>query len=305
MLGAADGTEVLVLEMGMRGFGEIARLCAVAPPKIGIVTAVAAAHTARLGGIDGVARAKAELVVALPADGVAILNADDERVAAMARLTRGADDHVRRVDRRRRRVDEVDARRAGPTDVPPAHAVGERRRRSSRASGRHMVGNAAAAIAAAGALGVDVAAAAAARRRGRAVGEPDGGPSAAVGRRRDRRRVQRQPDVDGRRPRCPGGDAGRAAASPSLGVMAELDDPAAAHRAVADRAAERGIELIAVGTDLYGVEPCADPVAAVGPLDQGTAVLVKASRVAGLDRVAAAARLAPTSGRAGRRGPLP
>ena len=67
VLGAADGTEVLVLEMGMRGFGEIARLCTVAPPTIGIVTAVAAAHTARLGGIDGVARAKAELVEALPA----------------------------------------------------------------------------------------------------------------------------------------------------------------------------------------------------------------------------------------------
>ncbi len=72
--------------MGMRGFGEIARLCTVAPPTIGIVTAVAAAHTARLGGIDGVARAKAELVEALPAHGVAILNADDERVRAMASL---------------------------------------------------------------------------------------------------------------------------------------------------------------------------------------------------------------------------
>ena len=87
VLGADDGIDVLVLEMGMRGFGEIARLCAVAPPTIGIVTAVAAAHTARLGGIDGVARAKGELVEALPADGVAILNADDDRVRSMARLT--------------------------------------------------------------------------------------------------------------------------------------------------------------------------------------------------------------------------
>ncbi len=71
-----------------------------------------------------------------------------------------------------------------------------------------------------------------------------------------------------------------------VGLMAELDEPAEAHREVADRAAEHGIELIAVGTDLYGVEPTADPVAAVGALGSDVAVLVKASRVAGLDRVA-------------------
>ena len=84
----------------MRGFGEIARLCTIAPPTVGIVTAVAAAHTARLGGIDGVARAKGELVEALPADGVAILNADDERVRSMARLTSAADRDVRRIEPR-------------------------------------------------------------------------------------------------------------------------------------------------------------------------------------------------------------
>jgi UDP-N-acetylmuramoyl-tripeptide--D-alanyl-D-alanine ligase len=72
-----------------------------------------------------------------------------------------------------------------------------------------------------------------------------------------------------------------------VGVMAELDDPAAAHRAIAGRAAELGIELLAVGTDLYGVEPCADPVGALSPLGPGDAVLVKASRVAALDRLAA------------------
>ena len=80
-----------------------------------------------------------------------------------------------------------------------------------------------------------------------------------------------------------------------VGVMAELDEPADAHRAIADRAAEHGIELVAVGTDLYGVAPTGDPVAAVGRLDPGTAVLVKASRVAGLERVAAALVAAPTA----------
>ena len=59
ILGAPDDTEVLVLEMGMRGLGEIARLCAVGRPDIGVVTSVVAAHTERVGGIEGVARAKA------------------------------------------------------------------------------------------------------------------------------------------------------------------------------------------------------------------------------------------------------
>ncbi|MGH9271154.1 MAG: UDP-N-acetylmuramoyl-tripeptide--D-alanyl-D-alanine ligase, partial [Ilumatobacteraceae bacterium] len=90
VLGAPDDLEVLVLEMGMRGLGEIARLCVVGRPDIGVVTAVAAAHTGRLGGIDGVVRAKGELVEALPSTGTAILNTDDPRVAAMAGRTDAA-----------------------------------------------------------------------------------------------------------------------------------------------------------------------------------------------------------------------
>ena len=89
VLNAPDDTEVMVLEMGMRGFGEIARLCNIAPPHIGVVTRVAEAHSDRVGGLDGVARAKAELVQALPANGVAVLNADDPRVLAMRRGATG------------------------------------------------------------------------------------------------------------------------------------------------------------------------------------------------------------------------
>ena len=66
ILGAPDDVEMLVVEMGMRGFGEIALLCGVAAPTIGVVTSVAGAHTERVGGIEGVARAKRELVEALP-----------------------------------------------------------------------------------------------------------------------------------------------------------------------------------------------------------------------------------------------
>ena len=72
ILNTPADTEVMVLEMGMRGFGEIAALCRIAAPSIGVVTRVAEAHSDRVDGIDGVARAKAELVEVLPHDGIAI-----------------------------------------------------------------------------------------------------------------------------------------------------------------------------------------------------------------------------------------
>jgi UDP-N-acetylmuramoyl-tripeptide--D-alanyl-D-alanine ligase len=77
-----------VLEMGMYVGGEIADLARIGRPEIGIVTAVQPVHLSRIGTIDAVERAKGELVEALPDDGVAILNADDERVRRMASRTR-------------------------------------------------------------------------------------------------------------------------------------------------------------------------------------------------------------------------
>lgn len=79
--------ERAVLEMGMYARGEIAMLCAIARPKIGVVTLVAPIHLERLGTIENIANAKAELVEALPADGWAILNGDDVRVRAMRERT--------------------------------------------------------------------------------------------------------------------------------------------------------------------------------------------------------------------------
>ena len=87
VLKATEQTRFLVLEMGARGIGHIKYLTEVAPPRIGLVLNIGAAHLGEFGSVEGTARAKGELVEALPADGVAILNADDPLVAAMASRT--------------------------------------------------------------------------------------------------------------------------------------------------------------------------------------------------------------------------
>ena len=79
--------DAAVLEMGMYVGGEIADLARIARPRIGVVTAVQGVHLARIGSLDAVEHAKGELVEALPADGVAVLNADDPRVRRMAART--------------------------------------------------------------------------------------------------------------------------------------------------------------------------------------------------------------------------
>jgi UDP-N-acetylmuramoyl-tripeptide--D-alanyl-D-alanine ligase len=77
-----------------------------------------------------------------------------------------------------------------------------------------------------------------------------------------------------------------------IGVMAELGPAAAeAHLAIARRLADEGLEVIVVGTDAYGIEPVPDidaALAVLGSVGEGDAVLIKASRVAGLERIAAA-----------------
>ncbi len=90
VLRAGPDTRHLVLELSARGPGHIAALCRIAPPRVGVVLNVGRAHLGEFGSTDAVAAAKAELVEALPAadaGGVAVLNTDDQRVAAMAGRT--------------------------------------------------------------------------------------------------------------------------------------------------------------------------------------------------------------------------
>jgi UDP-N-acetylmuramoyl-tripeptide--D-alanyl-D-alanine ligase len=87
VLRADNHTRVLVVEMGMRGLGHIRTLTQIAPPDISVVTNVGTAHLELLGSQAGIAQAKGEIVEALTADGLAILNADDPYVAGMSART--------------------------------------------------------------------------------------------------------------------------------------------------------------------------------------------------------------------------
>jgi UDP-N-acetylmuramoyl-tripeptide--D-alanyl-D-alanine ligase len=90
VLRADRRTRYLVLENSARGVGHIAALCGIAPPRIGVVLNVGSAHLGEFGSREAIASAKGELVEALPAGdlgGVAVLNADDPLVAAMAART--------------------------------------------------------------------------------------------------------------------------------------------------------------------------------------------------------------------------
>jgi UDP-N-acetylmuramoyl-tripeptide--D-alanyl-D-alanine ligase len=91
VLRATETTRYLVLEKSARGLGHIAALTEIAPPRIGVVLNVGVAHLGEFGDVDTIERAKGELVEALPAGtegGVAVLNADDPRVRAMANRTK-------------------------------------------------------------------------------------------------------------------------------------------------------------------------------------------------------------------------
>lgn len=287
LLNAPDATRWVVLEMGVRRVGDIERLAAVARPEVGVVTSVEKAHVAYLGDLDGVARAKGELVAALPASGLAVLNADDPRVRAMASLAAcpvlrygvGADADVR--------ADGVTLDR----DLRPRFRLsspwGQTEVRLAL-HGAHQVPNALAAAAVALWCGVrleDVAEALAVSR-GPAwrmeVHRVPGGPLLVV-------------DCFNAIPASAEAAVRSLAALPGdrrlalLGVMAELGDHGASeHRRIARVAEELGIEVVGYGTELYGeaqvaaVDEAVAVLRALGPRD---AALVKGSRVARLEDV--------------------
>ena len=87
LLGAPPGTEAVVVEMGARFRGNIAALCEIAAPTVGVITNIGLAHAGLLEGREGVAQAKGELLEALPADGLAVLDGADDFTPALRART--------------------------------------------------------------------------------------------------------------------------------------------------------------------------------------------------------------------------
>jgi UDP-N-acetylmuramoyl-tripeptide--D-alanyl-D-alanine ligase len=266
-------TEVCILELAMRGFGQIAELCAIARPEIGVITNIGPVHLELVGDVDGVRRAKAELVEALPAGGAAVVPEDFPVERDDIRVVRvGVPEVV--VEDGRTLLDGV----------------------SFGFTARHHAANAAVALAVLDVLGlprparVDVPFS---RWRGEELPLPDGGllindcynanpvsMRAALGLLADR-----------------AGDRRRVAI---LGDMAELGpDGPRYHREVGAAAAELGVDvLVAIGPLARGYLDGAEGVEArwAPSLDEGIAavrevvepgdcVLVKASRAMALEAV--------------------
>ena len=274
-------TEVCILELAMRGFGEIAALAEMAQPQIGVITNIGPVHLELVDSLDGVRQAKSELVAALPSGGTAIVPADFP------------------VER-----DDLDVVRIGDPDGRTSDGRTEVGGVSFNFTARHQVQNAAAALAALDALrlprpaSVDVD-----FSRWRGDEDELAGGGLLINDAYNANPVSMRAALAYLADRA--GERRRVAI---LGDMAELGRTGPAyHREVGEAAAELGVdELLAVGDlargYLEGGVPgrfVANVHEALRVLDDvvrpGDAVLVKASRAVGLEAVAAALTRVPTA----------
>src|SRR3954470_544504 len=223
ILAAPAGTEVLVLEAAMRGFGEIAELAAICEPDVGVITNIGPVHLEQVGSLDGVARAKAELLVGMRDGATAIVPAGEERLRPWLR-------------------DELHVVTFGPggdVDFDALEGI------SLPFDSRHQRVNALAAVAAARAVGVSVAGAVDVQLgslRGEQVELPGG--ATLINDCYNASPLSMRAALDDLATQAP---SGRRVAV--LGDMLELGaDEAALHREVGEEAARAGVDvLVAVG----------------------------------------------------------
>ena len=149
------GHRTVIVEMGMNHHGEIADLAAIASPSIGVITNVGTAHIEHLGSREEIAKEKGALLAALPAEGTAVVNADDPLALAQAKRTRAR--VVRFALTGGTEVHAASLRELGAAGHAfELHAFGERREVRIAGLGSHCVANALAAAAAAQAAGAGI-----------------------------------------------------------------------------------------------------------------------------------------------------
>ena len=271
-------TELCILELGMRGVGQIAELCEISRPDVGVITAVGPVHLELVGSVEGVARSKAELVAALPEGGIAVVPRSDD-----------LEPHLR---------DDIEIRRVGPVDVElrddGAHvAFGGGRIRFPLTS-RHQAQNALTALTAYDALGLPLdrleESAASVRLspwRGEELELPGGGFVV-----NDAYNANPTSMEAALRHLAERGAGRRLLAI--LGGMAELGEHAERHhREIAALAAELGVDVVAVGdlaraydAEIWAPDATAALAIARELVRPGDAVLVKASRAVALEGIA-------------------
>ena len=290
MLAAAEDTEVLVLEMGMRGPGQIAELCAIAEPDIGVITNVGPVHVELLGSVEAIAAAKAEIIDGLRSGGTAVVPAGAgplephlERAPKLLRFGAGGDVEATWV-----------LAEAGETDALVRTPAGEHAFKLPFVEA-HNLGNALAAIASGLALGYSLGEMADrapgivfSRLRGELVELPE--KAILINDSYNANPISMRAALDHLATLEAGGR--RLAV---LGEMRELGPEAAAyHREIGAHAREKGVELIIgvgemaaeYGPDQHVADADAAADALAAALGPGDAVLVKGSRAVGLERVA-------------------
>jgi UDP-N-acetylmuramoyl-tripeptide--D-alanyl-D-alanine ligase len=290
VLGAGESTEILVLELAMRGVGQIAELCAIAQPDVAVITNVGPVHVELLGSVEAIGAAKAEIIDGLGDGGTAVVPADPgplephlERAPRLLRFGQGGDVWAREV-----------LVEAGETDATVVTPVGEQRFKLPFVE-LYNLDNALAAIAAGLALGVPLEGMAQrapgivfSRLRGELVELPR--KAILINDCYNANPISMRAALD-HLASLPAG--GRRVAV--LGEMRELGPGATAyHREVGEHARRRGVELL-IGVGELGREygPDAEAADAEGAaetlaerLQPEDVILVKGSRAVGLELVA-------------------
>ena len=284
LLNTPEDATAVVVEMGARHVGDIKQLCSVSRPDIGIITTVGAAHTELFENIETVGKAKGELIESLPSEGCAILNADSQEVMKQASRTRaqvltfGEKGEIRASDI------ELDS------ELQPSFQIESpwgRQKVKLKVSGKHMVQNALAASAVGLFLGMELPEVAFGLSEGTLsparmqLGTASSG-CLIINDAYNANPVSTKAALEAL---ASLNNSGRKVAV--LGLMAELGDGAKEfHEEVAAYAHSLELDLLTVGTDLYGQKPEEDIDKSLSGLATGDAVLIKGSLVAGLQSLA-------------------